>query len=139
MTIPFSGGRACRAIRYRCAREPVAMFYCHCRDGQHSSGGPSLPLVIVPAAAFERVQRTPRFYGTTSADGGRMNRGFCPDCGSPVFGTPDPNPDPAIVSLTASLLDDPSSFRSLMHIFTCDAHPWHLLDPQLPQFPEYRP
>jgi hypothetical protein len=40
MTVSFSGGCACGSIRYVCARAPVAMLNCHCRDCQRSSGAP---------------------------------------------------------------------------------------------------
>ena len=39
MQIPFPGGRACGAIRYECAAEPLGMHNCHCRDCQSASGG----------------------------------------------------------------------------------------------------
>ncbi len=37
MTMPFSAGCACGAIRYECNAEPTAMFNCHCRDCQQAT------------------------------------------------------------------------------------------------------
>ena len=47
MTALFSGGCACGSIRYVCARAPVAMLNCHCRDCQRSSGAPFASGVVV--------------------------------------------------------------------------------------------
>ncbi len=38
MTAPFSGGCACKSIRYVCNRAPLATLNCHCRDCQLASG-----------------------------------------------------------------------------------------------------
>ena len=38
ITIPFTGGCACGAIRYECTAEPIMMLKCHCRDCQHVTG-----------------------------------------------------------------------------------------------------
>jgi hypothetical protein len=32
-------------------------------------------------------------------------------------------------------LDDPAKFRSLLHIWTDEAQPWHTLDAAVPHFP----
>src|SRR5688572_18917565 len=50
MKTPFAGGCYCGAVRYECsAREDqIQMFRCHCRDCQHITGGPFVPVVIVP-------------------------------------------------------------------------------------------
>ena len=65
MTAPFSGGCACGSIRYVCARAPVAMLNCHCRDCQRSSGAPFASGFIVLTSDVEitgtpvRQRRTP--------------------------------------------------------------------------------
>ena len=60
MTAPFSGGCACGSIRYVCARAPVAMLNCHCRDCQRSSGAPFASGVLVRVADTEITVRRRR-------------------------------------------------------------------------------
>lgn len=77
MTIPFSGGCACGAIRYECNAEPIVMFNCHCRDCQRVSGGAFSAVIYVPLKAFSVTRGSLRYYHTPSASGGHNKRGFC--------------------------------------------------------------
>jgi hypothetical protein len=106
MKIPFCGGCACGAIRDECAAEPIAMFNCHCRDCQRASGGPYSAVVYVPAKGSKITKGEPRYYRTPSKAMGHNLRGFCPVCGSRLFGgTTDEGQ-----GITASSLDDPTLF-----------------------------
>jgi len=131
MKIAFTGGCACGAIRYESAAEPVMMLHCHCRDCQRSSGGPFSPFVIEPAEAFKLLQGSPRFHASPSARGGNTNRGFCPECGSPILVKTDSNPD--IVAIRTASLDDPSWFNLQVDVWTSDAHPWDQMKSRVAQ------
>ena len=133
--VPFSGGCACGAIRYQSTAQPVVMIHCHCRDCQQSSGGPYASFVVVPADAFKLLKGSPRFYGTPSEAGGKTHRGFCADCGSPVYGKPDAAPQ--IVAIRTASLDDPSGFELQMDVWTCDAHAWDKMNAAVPKFEKY--
>src|ERR1700761_8969552 len=100
ITTPFSGGCACGAVRYESSAQPVFMLHCHCRDCQQSSGGPFSSFVVVPTEAFKLTKGSPRFHASPSEAGGMTRRGFCADCGSPVFGKPDVAPQ--IVAIRAA-------------------------------------
>ena len=134
MSTKFTGGCACGAIRYECDAEPIVMFYCHCRDCQRMSGGPYTPVVYVPAKAVKITKGTPTYYKTPSAALGENKRGFCPDCGSRLFGgiTDEGH------GITASSLDDPTLFKPQMHIWSSEAQPWDPMEPNLPKFEKYR-
>ena len=113
------------------------MLNCHCRDCQQSGGGPFSSFVVVPTEAFKLLKGSPRFYASPSEMGGKTNRGFCPDCGSPVLGKPDAVPH--IVAIRSASLDDPSWFNPQAEIWTSDAHPWHQMNPASPKFAKYPP
>jgi len=134
---PFTGGCACGAIRYESTAAPVFMLNCHCRDCQRSSGGPFASLVIVPTEAFTLTQGSPRYYGTQSEMGGKTQRGFCTECGTPVLGKPDGVPH--IVAIRTASLDDPSWFSSQADVWTSDAHPWDEMNPAVAKFEKYPP
>jgi len=111
------------------------MFNCHCRDCQRTTGGAFTPVVYVPAKAFKITKGSPRYYSTTSEMVGQNRRGFCPECGSGLFGGATEQGQ----GITASSLDDPSLFKPQMHIWASDAQPWDQLDPKLPSFEKYPP
>jgi hypothetical protein len=113
MKVPFQGGCACGVIRYECSAQPVQMLQCHCRDCQRSSGGPFVSVVIVPGKALKIVN------------------------GSPLLAKFDPAPH--LIGIRVGSLDDPSWFRPACDIWTSDAQPWDLMNPELPKFGEYPP
>src|SRR5262249_39477954 len=82
----ITGGCACGAIRYEVTAEPIVTFNCHCRDCQKTTGGAYAPVFYVPANAFKITKGTPKYFGTTSEMIGDNVRGFCPECGSRLFG-----------------------------------------------------
>jgi hypothetical protein len=135
MPSSFTGGCRCGAIRYEVSAEPIMMFKCHCRDCQHTTGSAFTPVIYVPAKAFKITQGLPRYYSTPSDMGGRNKRGFCPDCGSRLFGGASETGQ----GIAASSLDEPGLFKPELHIWASDAQPWDQMDPKLPRFEEYPP
>jgi hypothetical protein len=138
MKLPFTGGCACRAIRYECSAEPIMMGKCHCRDCQHISGGPFVPFVIVPSEAFRVTRGKLQHHFTESLKRGKHKRGFCPNCGSRLTGAESDTSSP-IVGLVAGSLDDPTWFCPQMDIFTSEAQPWDQMDPAIPKYENYPP
>jgi hypothetical protein len=137
MTASFSGGCACGAIRYEGSAEPLLSFNCHCYECQRASGSAFASLLIVPGAAFELVKGEPKYHPTKTDSGYTLERGFCPECGSPVFMKEPHRPD--IVLIHASSLDDPSWHQPAVDIYSSRAQPWDYMNPELPKFPEMPP
>jgi hypothetical protein len=135
MTLPFTGGCACGAIRYECSAEPLMMLHCHCRDCQRSSGGPFSSFVVVPKNAFSLTKGSLRFHASPSEMGGKTHRGFCAECGCPVQGGPDAIPD--IVAIRTASMDDQAGFDPQMDVWVSDAQPWVQMNPALPNFDFY--
>jgi len=65
--------------------------------------------VIVPTEAFKLLQGSLRFHASLSEAGGKTDRGFCPECGSPIQVKPDAFPH--FVAIRTASLDDPSWFN----------------------------
>ena len=131
MPTAFSGGCACRAIRYECVAAPLVSWTCHCRDCQRASGGAFAPLLYVAAATLT-ITGESKYYEVKAESGRIFSRGFCPECGSPVF--VKPNGRPEIIGMWAASLDDPSWYRPLAAIWAASAQPWDTLNPRLPRF-----
>jgi hypothetical protein len=133
MTVPFSGGCACGSIRYVCARAPVAMLNCHCRDCQRSSGAPFASGFIVLASDVE-ITGTPKTYSVRAGSGSLAARSFCSDCGTPLFARGEAAPE--FMSIRFPTLDSPSDFQPTLDIWTSSAQPWVCLNQEIPHYPK---
>jgi hypothetical protein len=132
MTTNLTGGCACGAIRYECSTDSPQSFNCHCRDCQRATGSAYASALVVPAAALKITSGTAKFYSVKADSGRTTSRGFCPQCGSPVFGKIAEMPEIAVI--TAASLDDPSTHKPTADFFTSSAQPWDFMNPELPKF-----
>ena len=131
MIAPFSGGCACGSIRYVCARAPVAMLNCHCRDCQLSSGAPFASGLIVQLSDVE-ISGTPKTYSVRAGSGSLATRSFCSDCGTPLFTRGEIAPK--FMSIRFPTLDSPSEFQPMLDIWTSSAQPWVCLSKEIPHY-----
>jgi hypothetical protein len=128
MAQKLSGGCSCGGIHYECDAAPLVMLNCHCRDCQQASGSAYAAIVAVPKAAVQ-MRGEPRYHKIIANSGKAVERGFCPTCGSQVTMKLERLPD--ILGLQAGSLDDPSTYRPAMDVFTSSAQPWDQLDPAI--------
>ncbi len=133
MKVPFTGGCMCGAVRYECSAEPIVMGICHCRDCQRATGSAFAAALMVPRSAVT-ITGEVKYYGVIGDSGNLVSRGFCPHCGSRLFGTPA-NPD--IISIQAGSLDDPSWFKPQAEVYVASAQPWDYMNPELPKFAKF--
>ena len=127
----LSGGCACGAIRYECDADPIIMMNCHCRDCQKASGSGYAAIVVVPKAAV-KIRGEPRYHKVIGQSGKATERGFCPNCGSPMTVTSERRPD--VLGLQAGSLDDPSTYQPMVDVFTSSSQPWDKMDPKLQKY-----
>jgi len=133
MNIPFSGGCACRLIRYTCLREPVAMINCHCKDCQLSSGAAFASGIVVMTDDLE-ITGMPKTFAIRASSGERTTRSFCPNCGTPLFTQSEAYSQ--VTSIRFPSLDDSSDFKPTLDIYTTSAQQWVCLDQTIPHFPQ---
>ena len=135
-----TGGCLCSAIRYEYSGDPVLNMNCHCRDCQQASGSAFGPFQVLWKDSFRFLKGAPKYYAKLSDPGNEMQRGFCPDCGSPL--TILASHRPKLILIHAASLDDPSTYVPAMDIFTDSAQPWDVMKPEtekyqrLPPIPE---
>src|SRR6185436_18438881 len=103
-----TGRCLCGQIRFERAGPPQFSGNCHCKDCQRASGAAFTPAMMFPSAAVT-ITGTPKFFRSRVDSGRWIERGFCPDCGSPMFTRLEAFPDVLIVR--AGVLDDPSAFQ----------------------------
>ncbi len=136
MSVPYSGGCACGAVRYKLSAEPVAMVDCQCRQCQRESGTGHQSHMVFVAAEVE-VAGTPSGWEMIGDGGTRKRTSFCAVCGSPVFMTfPD---NPAIFILRPASLNEPECYRPTVVTWTDAAQPWDHINPTSTAFPRMPP
>jgi hypothetical protein len=135
MKIPFTGGCMCKAIRYECSEEPIFMGNCHCRDCQQATGTAFAAAILVLRNAVT-IAGDVKYYDVIGGSGKIISRGFCPNCGSRLFGKPAM---PDFLGIMAGSLDDPSLFSPGFDFHTASAQPWDYMNPDLPKFPKSPP
>jgi hypothetical protein len=64
--------------------------------------------------------------------GNNVQRGFCPDCGSPLVASSSGRPQ--FLAIQAASLDDPTLFHPTHHVYASSAQPWDHIGPQLSAF-----
>ena len=136
MATPFTGGCMCGAVRYECSAEPVMTANCHCRDCQRATGGAYASVLLVPRKAVT-ITGEVKYYDVKGDSGNILSRGFCPTCGSRLFGRPAVMSE--VMGILAGSLDDPSGHKPAIDIYTASAQPWDYLNPELPKFPKAPP
>jgi hypothetical protein len=127
----ISGGCACGAIRYECSAAPIMAANCFCSDCRHSTGTAMAPVLLVPKGAL-KVTGTLKHHEVTGDSGGKVSRGFCPNCGSPILSNITAMPD--AVALKAGSLDDPSIFKPAVQVYVKSAPPWAPIRDDIPKF-----
>jgi hypothetical protein len=74
------------------------------------------------------------FYDRRADSKNIVSRGFCPNCGSPVYSTNSGMP--GMIFVRASSLDDPEIARPTMVVYASRAPSWNHVDSKLPTFAE---
>lgn len=131
MKLPITGGCLCAAVKYQISEKPIGAGNCHCRTCQRAVGTPYMPVLFVPYQALH-ITGTYKEFATESASGNTMYRGFCPQCGTSLFGRNSGSDK--IRPVNASTLDDPSIYQPHMDFWVSDAQPWDVMDPDIPKF-----
>ena len=135
-TPTFTGGCFCGAVRYQAEADPIFSINCHCRGCQKTSGGGYAPIFMLPAAVLT-VTGEVSYYESKGDTGHSVLRGFCPTCGSQLFGKPAVLP--GTVGIKAASLDDPARYQPGADMYTDSAQPWDVMNPQLPKFAKAPP
>jgi hypothetical protein len=81
MTEGYSGGCQCGAVRFH-AKAPLGKAdFCHCRMCQKAFGSAGAALVSVPLGQLEWTRGEPALFRSSPI----VARGFCSQCGTPLF------------------------------------------------------
>ena len=126
-----TGGCLCGAVRYEARGEPRYMGHCYCADCRKASGSGFIPFMAFPASDV-RVTGKLRLFRSEAASGREAVRSSCAVCGGLVIGGEVGKDD--MLNIYAGSLDDPSSFRPTIAIFTRGRPDWAVIPAGLKVF-----
>lgn len=129
--LPLHGGCYCGHIQYEIVGEVLKEGVCHCRACQQLTGGACWPFLVVNSESLH-ISGDLKEFTRKGASGQKVHVGFCPECGSTLFGRPEVWP--TIRTVSASSLDNPEFFSPSMHVWTEAMPSWMILNPDVPQF-----
>ena len=131
MSVSYTGGCLCNALRYRFKTEPQTVYICHCTECQKVSSSAFGMSVRVNGHDFTITEGNGKIIKTT-ADSGRIKEGlFCPECGTRISNKPTSS---NLVVVKAGTLDNPNWFKPIAHIWTRSAQSWFSFSDELPKF-----
>jgi len=131
MKLPLKGSCLCGAVKYEITSPPIGAGNCHCRTCQKSVGAAYMPVLFIPYNSLI-IHGEYKEYNTLSDSGNTIYRGFCPQCGTALFGKNSGNNK--IRPVNAATLDDPSLYHPHMDFWVSEAQAWDFMDPELPKF-----
>lgn len=102
MNTTITGGCQCGAVRYRIEGPLGPAGFCHCRMCQKAFGSLGAPLVSVRPSQFHWTRGEPGIFRSSPV----VQRGFCRNCGTPLFMLEDGY---GPIEIAAGTLDDPSA------------------------------
>jgi len=127
------GSCHCGAIRFTADIDPERVTLCHCSDCQALSGAPMRAIVRAPIDQFQ-LQGNPKAYLKTAQSGQRRAQVFCPECGTPLYGSEAENPQYVVIRL--GCVAERAQLPPRKQIWTRSAMPWiHDLE-NVPAFAE---
>jgi hypothetical protein len=132
----MSGGCLCGAVRYEVSGEPVTMRVCWCKDCQRLAAGNGAANILFHRDAI-KVTGTPATFSKQAESGNVIDRKFCANCGTQMFGETAARPN--FVVVRAGTLDDPSIFKPVAYIWTISAPSWVCMDEAIPKFEKQAP
>ena len=121
----------CGQLRFAIDAEPVGARMCWCRDCQYIASGSATVNMLFPETAVTFIGEITCFEKVADS-GNRVQRGFCPKCGSQMFSR-TLEPAGAPIRIRAGTLDDPELMAPSAAIWVDSAPSWATFDPGLPR------
>ena len=123
MAKKYTAQCACSAVKFEFEKDPDFIAVCHCLDCKRASGGESATWFGVPEADFTLTTGKPSAYSYVADSGGKLDRNFCPNCGSWLF-TSKLDSFPGLVFVQLGSLDHPDGIEPKLEMFVKRRLPW---------------
>ena len=127
----LSGKCLCGNIAFTADTDIKLMANCHCSDCRAATGAAYGTLLFVDEAALE-VKGAPRVFKHVADSGANMEKHFCPDCGSQMFGKNSNRPN--TVSVRAGVVDQTELVRPAVNVYLSSRIASTPIDPDVKGF-----
>ncbi|UXN72384.1 GFA family protein [Devosia sp. A8/3-2] len=134
---PVEGGCVCGAVRYRLKASPLAVYNCHCKDCQRSTGGAFQVTMPVKRGDIELIAGTLAAYIVTADSGRQIAQMSCPTCHTRIWNEPQAAPE--LIMVRAGTLDDMSWAVPVGNVWADRKQPRVTIDPAPVNFAGRRP
>ena len=114
---------ACGEIKFEFDTDPSFIANCHCNDCKRASGGEMATFFGVPDTDFTLLSGKPTAFAYVAESGKKLQRNFCPSCGSRLF-TTNLESFPGLVFVMLGSLDRPQDIAPALEMFTKRRLPW---------------
>jgi len=125
----ITGRCMCGNVHYESSKPPVLDIYCHCRMCQRANSAPFAAWTVFPQAAVRFPNAEPKYFKSSPFG----ERGFCPNCGSPMTMRYYPLEPEGILAIYAATLNQPEDFAPTYHAGTESQMPWLDIHDDLPR------
>lgn len=129
----LSGKCLCGNINFTADTEIKFTANCHCSDCRAATGAAFGTLLFIDHAALA-VSGTPKIFKHVADSGADMEKHFCPDCGSQLFGRNSNRPN--MVSLRAGVLAETDLIQPTINVYLSSKIPSTPIDPKINGFPK---
>ncbi|MCJ2186384.1 GFA family protein [Novosphingobium beihaiensis] len=136
MTAPYHGRCNCGAVTATFASEPLWVRQCWCRQCQRAAAGSATVNALFPIEGMTLAGEV-AWKAYDAASGNTVEQGFCPSCGTPIFGRNSSRKDSLVVRL--GFLDAGHGLKPSSVIWLDEAPAWAVIDPALEQFARQSP
>ena len=117
----FTGGCLCGNVRYEVDGDIFRTGNCHCQNCKKTTGSAFATNLFVKMDDFKLTKGEPKQVQHATDSGSTMNKFFCSDCGSPIYGYSDRMSHMRVVK--AGSIDDPSFVAPTADIFLAERIP----------------
>lgn len=123
---------ACGAVTFEFDTDPDFIAVCHCLDCKKASGGEAATWFGIPEDDFALTSGQTKSFTFTADSGKKLDRNFCPDCGSRLY-TSNLESFPGLVFVQLGSLDDASPIVPKLEMYVKRRLPW-VTPLDMPQF-----
>ncbi len=129
----LSGRCLCGAIAFSGDADIKMMANCHCSDCRAATGAAYGTLVFVDPSEIA-ITGQPKVFKHVADSGSAMEKHFCPNCGSQMFGRNSNRPN--VMSIRAGVLDQKDAVKPAANVYMDSRLPSTPIDPALKAFPK---